>query len=179
MTPPAHDSPPPPTTGPGEVSTMHVRVLAREFLASALYVAIVLLTALVALPKDRLPSDVSVVGTLFGTSVGLILAHFVAFRFAAHFTADSGIAPPPVIQEAGAGLAGGLLVAALAAIPYALWDDLDALLATLISLAFLPALMGMAIARLRGRSWARSLLAAAIALVIAFVVVLIKYELGH
>jgi hypothetical protein len=35
----------------------HVRALAREFFASALYVAMVLLTALVALPKERLPSD--------------------------------------------------------------------------------------------------------------------------
>jgi hypothetical protein len=179
MTPPTNDSPPRPTSGPGKADTTHTRTLAREFFASALYVAIVLLTALVALPKDRLPSDISIVGTLFGTAVGLIVAHFVAFRLAAHFTAESGIAPAPITQEAGAGLAGGLLVATIAAIPYALWDADDALLATLITLAFLPAFMGMAIARLRGRSWTKSLLAAAITLVIAIFVVLIKYELGH
>ena len=157
----------------------HSRVLAREFFASALYVAIVLLAALVALPQSQLPSDVSVVATLFGTAAGLVLAHFVAFRLAAHLTSESGVAPAHVAREAGAGLAGGLLVAALAATPYLLWDAGDALIATLLALAVLPALMGLAIARLRGRSWPTSLLAAGIAVVIALVVVLVKYELGH
>lgn len=157
----------------------HVRALAREFFASALYVAMVLLTALVALPKDRFPSDGSVVATLFGTALGLILAHFVAFRLAAHFTAETGIAPAPVAQEAGAGLAGGLVVATLAALPFAVLDGEDALLATLLALAILPAVMGLAIARLRGRTWGVSLLAGGIALGFALLVVTVKYALGH
>jgi hypothetical protein len=169
-----------PTLHPAAVDHVgHARILAREFFASALYVAIVLLAALVALPRSRLPSDISVVATLFGTAAGLILAHFVAFRLAAHLTSETGVAPAPAAQEAAAGLAGGLLVAALAAIPYALWDGDDALIATLVALAVLPALMGMAIARLRGRTWPTSLLAAGVAVVIALVVVLVKYELGH
>lgn len=157
----------------------HRRALAREFLASALYVAIVLLAALVALPHGRLPDDVAVVATLFGTAIGLVLAHFVAFRLAAHLTAETGLAPAEVLQEAGAGLAAGLLVAAVAALPYLVWDADDALVATLVTLSLLPALAGVAIARLRGRSWAVSAVAGAIALAIALVAVLAKSVLGH
>lgn len=156
-----------------------VRVLAREFFASALYVAIVLLTALVALPKGRLPTDQSVVATMLGTAIGLILAHFLAFRVASHLTAESGVAPADVAKEAGAGLAGGLAVALLASLPYAVLDGDNALIATLMALAFLPALMTLAIARLRGRSWPSSLVASAVGLGVALLVVLVKYELGH
>jgi hypothetical protein len=157
----------------------HRRALAREFFASALYVALVLLAALVALPRDRLPTDRAVMATLFGTALGLVLAHFVAFRFAAHFTAEAGRAETPLIQEAVAGLAGGLLVAIIAGLPYVVFDGDDALLGSLIALATLPAIMGGAIARLRGRSWTQSLAAAGLALITAMVVVYVKDFLGH
>lgn len=157
----------------------HPRALAREFFASGLYVAIVLLTALVALPRARMPSNTSVVATTVGTALGLIAAHFVAFRLAAHLTSDEGIASAPELQEAGAGFAGGLVVAVLAALPFVLLDGQDALLAALIALAILPALMGLAIARLRGRSWGTSMLAAGIVLGIALSVVALKSALGH
>jgi hypothetical protein len=166
-----------PADRPGQPE--HIRAVAREFFASALYVAIVLLAALVALPKDHVPSDATVVGILFGTAIGLIAAHFVAFRLAAHFTAEGGVAPAPILQEAGAGLAGGLLVAAIAAIPYLLWNGDGALTTTLLALALLPAFMGLAIARLRGRSWTTSLISSAVALAAALVVVLIKQQVGH
>jgi hypothetical protein len=157
----------------------HRQALSREFLASALYVAMVLLAALVALPKERMPSDASVVATMVGTALGLIAAHFVAFRLAAHVTSETGTAPASVLEEAGAGFAGGLLVAVVAALPFAALDGEDALLATLIALAILPALMGLAIARLRGRSWGTSVLAAGMALGLALAVVTLKTALGH
>ena len=168
MIPPTDDEP-----------EMHRRALAREFFASALYVALVLLAALVALPRNRLPSDDAVMATLFGTALGLVLAHFVAFRFAAHFTAEAGRAEAPLIQEAGAGMAGGLVVAIIAGVPYVFFDGDDALLGSLVALATLPAIMGGAIARLRGRSWTQSLVAAGLALVLAMVVVYLKDFLGH
>jgi hypothetical protein len=117
--------------------------------------------------------------TLFGTALGLVLAHFVAFRFAAHFTAEAGRAEAPLIQEAAAGMAGGLLVAIIAGIPYVVFDGDDALLGSLIALATLPAIMGGAIARLRGRTWGQSLVAASLALIGAMVVVYVKDFLGH
>lgn len=160
-------------------AAIHRRALAREFFASALYVALVLLAALVALPRNRLPSDHAVMATLFGTAAGLVLAHFVAFRLAAHFTAEAGRAEAPIIQEAAAGMTGGLLVAVIAGIPYLIFDGDDALFASLVALATLPAVMGGAIARLRGRSRTQSLLAAAAALVVAMIVVFVKDFLGH
>lgn len=164
---------------PGDdVASVHRRALAREFFASALYVALVLLAALLALPRDRLPTDHAVMATLFGTALGLVLAHFVAFRFAAHFTAEAGRAEAPLIQEAAAGMAGGLLVAVIAGIPYVLFEGDDALLGSLVALATLPAIMGGAIARLRGRSRTQSLMAAGLALFAAMVVVYVKDFLG-
>ncbi|MCU0301817.1 MAG: hypothetical protein MUF35_09485 [Candidatus Nanopelagicales bacterium] len=169
----------PPLIPGDDQGAIHRRALAREFFASALYVALVLLAALVALPRDRLPSDHAVLATLFGTALGLVLAHFVAFRFAAHFTAEAGRADTPLFQEAVAGLAGGLLVALIAAVPYVLFSGDDALLGSLIALATLPAVMGGAIARLRGRSRTQALVAAGLALVAAMVVVYVKDFLGH
>jgi hypothetical protein len=159
--------------------SVHRRALAREFFASALYVALVLLATLVAVPRDRLPSDHAVLATLFGTALGLVLAHFVAFRYAAHFTAEAGRAGAPLIQEALAGLAGGLVVALVAAVPYVLFEGDDALLGALIALAVIPAVMGFAIARLRGKSRTRSFGAAGIALIAAMAVVYVKDFLGH
>jgi predicted lysophospholipase L1 biosynthesis ABC-type transport system permease subunit len=89
------------------------------------------------------------------------------------------VAPEDVAKEAGAGLAGGLAAALLASLPFAVLDGESALIATLMALAFLPALMTLAIARLRGRSWLVSVVASAIGLGVALLVVLIKYELGH
>ena len=173
-----------PATGPPQPpgedeATMHRRALAREFFASALYVAIVLLAVLVALPREQLPADHAVVATLIGTALGLVLAHFVAFRLAAHLTSESGWAGAPLIQEAGAGLVGGLVVALVAAVPYLLLDGDDALLGSLLALATLPAIMGGSIARLRGRSRGQSLIAAGLALALALAVVYVKNSLGH
>lgn len=169
----------PPLIPGNDEESVHRRALAREFFASALYVALVLLATLVAVPRDRLPSDHAVMATMFGTALGLILAHFVAFRFAAHFTAEAGRADTPLVQEAVAGLAGGLMVALVAAIPYVLFEGDDALLGALVVLATLPAIMGFAIARLRGYSRTRSLGAAGMALAAAMVVVYVKDFLGH
>ena len=58
------------------------RLAAREFFAAALYMALVLLAALVAVPTDRLPPDADVVGLLVGSAIGLTLAHWLAFRLA-------------------------------------------------------------------------------------------------
>ena len=76
-------------------------------------------------------------------------------------------------------MAGGLLVAMIAGIPYVVFDGDDALLGSLIALATLPAIMGGAIARLRGRSRTQSLAAAGLALIAAMVVVYVKDFLGH
>jgi hypothetical protein len=74
---------------------------------------------------------------------------------------------------------GGLAVALVASVPFLLLDGKDALRITLILLAALPAVTGLAVARLRGRSWVESVVTAGIVLGIAALVVAIKVALGH
>jgi hypothetical protein len=68
------------------------RLAAREFFAAALYMALVLLAVLVAVLTDRLPPDEEVAGLLVGSAIGLTLAHWLAFRLAAHLTVEGGFA---------------------------------------------------------------------------------------
>lgn len=162
-----------------QADVAHRRLLAREYMATALYLAIVLLAALVAVPRDQLPDDRDLVLMLLGTSLGLVLAHWFAFRLAAHLTADSGIHPPSAGEEALAQIAGGTSVAVLAAIPFLVADGDTALVLSLIVLAVLPAIAGAAIARLRGRSWLVSGVSAGFILILTATVVAIKNAVGH
>jgi hypothetical protein len=155
------------------------RVTAREFFAAALYMALVLLAALVAVPTDRLPPDEAVAGLLVGSAIGLTLAHWLAFRLAANLTVEGGFATESAAREAGAQIGGGLAVAAVAALPFLLLHGEAALIGSLVLLAALPALTGIAIARLRGRPWLSSLVFGAIVLSASAVVVLVKSALGH
>jgi hypothetical protein len=170
------DLPAPVGTPRGEA---HGRVLAREFFAAALYMALVLLAALVAFPVRQLPDDHVVVATLVGTALGLILAHWLAFRLAAHLTDEGGVWSGSAPQEAGAQIAGGVGVALLASLPFLVLDGAEALRVSLLLLAAMPALTGLAIARLRGRSWITSGIAAAVVFVLAVAVVEIKAAVGH
>jgi hypothetical protein len=141
--------------------------------------ALVLLGVLLAVPTESLPSDQPVVGLLMGSAIGLTLAHWMAFGLAAQLTEEGGFAAQSAAREAAAQIAGGVGVAALAAAPFLLLDGEAALTGALVVLAAMPALTGLAIARLRGRSWLSSLVAAAVVLLLAVVVVLVKEGLGH
>lgn len=155
------------------------RLAAREFFAAALYMALVLLAVLVAVPTESVPPDEAMVGLLIGSALGLTLAHWLAFRLAAHLTEEGGLAAQSAAREAAAQVAGGVGVAVLAAAPFLVLDGEAALTGALVVLAAMPALTGLAIARLRGRSWVSSLVTAAVVLLLAVVVVLVKEGLGH
>jgi hypothetical protein len=157
----------------------HGRILAREFLAAALYMALVLLAALVALPLEQLPDDDVLVLTLLGTAIGLVLAHWLAFRLAAHLTEQGGVWAGSAAQEAGAQIAGGVAVALVASAPFVVLDGAEALRVALLLLAAMPAATGMAIARLRGRSWLTTAIASGLVFVMAVAIVEIKAAVGH
>jgi hypothetical protein len=157
----------------------HGRILAREFFAAALYMALVLLAALVALPVERLPDDEALILTLVGTAIGLILAHWLAFRLAAHLTEEGGVWAGSAAQEAAAQIAGGVAVALVASAPFVVLDGAEALRISLLLLAAMPAATGMAIARLRGRSWLTTALASGVVFVAAVAIVEIKAAVGH
>ena len=150
----------------------------REALASALYVALVLLTTLALLPVARLPSDQEMVRILIGSAVGLVAAHWIAFRFAARITTDGGEWTSHAAREAGAQLVGGLTVAVAAAVPFVLLDGRSAVIASLLVLALVPTLAGYGIARRQGRSRLAALVYAAGALLVAGAVVVLKASLS-
>jgi hypothetical protein len=156
------------------VSTRHDRLLLREFLASALYLDIVLLAALVAIPDRDLPTDNEMVILMLSTAVGLLAAHWFAFRMAAHVTAEGGSWDQHARGEAFAQLLGGLSAALLASLPYLLFDAGTARNLALWVLAAVPAVIGLAIGRVRGRSWFRSSIFAMISLALASAVVFLK-----
>ncbi len=165
-------------TSPGHDVDQESRLAAREFVAAALYMALVQWAALLAVPTDRIPDDSTVVALLLGTAIGLVLAHWLAFRLAAHL-AEGGVAAASAAREAGAQLAGGLAVGVLAALPFLVLDGEAALRISVLVLAALPAVTGTAIARLRRRSWARSLLFGTAVLAAALLVVAVKALAGH
>lgn len=161
------------------VAESEARLAAREFFAAALYMALVLLAVLVTVPTEKVPSDATTVGVLFGSAIGLTLAHWLAFGLAAHLTEEGGFAAESAAREAGAQVAGGLVVAAIASLPFLLLDGETAVRWALILLAAMPALAGLGIARIRRASWLRGAVVAVVVLVVAAIVVVIKVELGH
>lgn len=78
----------------------------RELLAGALYLCLVLLGAVAATPAATFPDDRQAVRLIAGTSLGLVLAHWLAFRLArrARGRAESDVPPSP--SQPGRGLAG-------------------------------------------------------------------------
>jgi hypothetical protein len=155
------------------------RLLAREFLASALYLDVVLFAALVGTPESILPSDRDLVLLMFGTALGLVAAHWFAFRLAAHVTTEGGSLEAHASQEAAVQAAGGVAVALLASLPYLLTEGETAHRWSLLVLAALPAVTGVGIGRARGYSWAASAVAAAVALAGTGAVVILKIASGH
>ena len=155
------------------------RLVLREFLASALYLALVLLAVLVAAPDDRLPAEGPLVGLLVGTAIGLPFAHWFAFRLAADLTALDETDAWAAGKEALAQIAGGVAVVLVAAAPFVVLDGAAARDASRLMLAALPAVSGAAIARVRGRSWPWVVVAGVVAFGVAVVVVAVKNAAGH
>jgi hypothetical protein len=152
--------------------------LAREFVASALYLDLVILAGLAVIPAHHLPPGPEVAMIMLGTAVGLLAAHWLAFRLAVQVTAD-GSWSVHSSREAVAQLAGGLLVVVLAATPFILLEKPASLRFSLVALAALPAAAGLAIGRFRGRSWRRSVVTGVAAVLAAGLVVMLKIAGGH
>lgn len=87
-------------------------IFTRDAITSALYVAIVLLAALVALPDEQVDEPSLVASATLGTAVGLVLAHWFAFRVAAALF--DGVGRTELLIGAADMLA-GFVVGALAA----------------------------------------------------------------
>lgn len=143
-----------------------------------MYLDLVFLAGLVVVPTAQLPSGIDAAAVLLGAAFGLLAAHWLAFRLAVQVT-TAGRWHRLASQELAAQLAGGLGVAALAALPFLILTGPAALRASVIALALPPAAAGMVIGRLRGHSWPESAGMGAVALAAAVAVVIIKIGSGH
>lgn len=154
-------------------------VLIREFVVSALYLALALWATALIIPPELLPSKWIVVAEVFGIAVGLLLMHWLAFSLAVQLV-DRADLDAMLVKEGVAQLAGGLAVAAVAVVPFIVIDRMNlALTATLWLLAAIPALTGYAIARQRGESRGRSAGIALAVAIAAFAVVWFKIWLTY
>jgi hypothetical protein len=151
--------------------------LRKEAYTMALYVAICLLAALIALPEPGV--GVHVAGIIWGVTIGLAVAHWFAFRVSARLV-GAGRVRQHDLESAGAQLAGGATVAILASIPVILFSEDSELLLVELVLAGFIAVVGFAVARGSGAGRARATIYALLVLVLAVAIAVLKNVLaGH
>lgn len=160
-------------------SNHHDRLLElrKEGLTTALYVAICLLAALIALPAAD--GHLPVLGIIWGVTIGLAVAHWFAFRLSAKLV-GAGEISADALESGAAQLAGAAAVAALGTLPVLLLPERFEVRVVALLLAVSIAAVGFFVARGGGASRLRSILYAVIVLVLAVAVAELKNVLaGH
>ena len=160
-------------------SAHHERML-HEGTVMVLYVSIVLLATLVALPEDFAEHGNAALELLaleWGTAIGLALAHWFAFTVAGALL-SGGMPTREDVEVVGAQLAGAALVAGVTMVPILVaGSDSDVTAA-----AFAPALIlgfaGFRVARTSGRSVIAALFAGVLVLLVGLTVATVKALLG-
>jgi hypothetical protein len=151
--------------------------LRKEASTMALYVAICLLAALIALPEAGAHSHL--LGLVWGVTVGLALAHWFAFRLSARLV-GAGTVRQHDVESAGAQLAGAAFVALLASVPVLLVPSSVELEVVELVLAAFMAVIGFAVAREGGATRARALVYGGLVLTFAVAIAELKNRLaGH
>jgi hypothetical protein len=162
------------SVGPDETVELH-----KEASTMALYVAICLLAALSAVSEHADSGQIDAFKIVWGTTIGLALAHWLAFRVSARLVA-SGTIRRHDATAAGAQLAGALTVAVLATVPMLLLDQSVEFDVVRLVLAAFIAGVGYAVARNSGATVRRSVTYAVSLLVVATAVAIVKNALsGH
>ena len=151
----------------------------REAYTMALYVSVCLLAALSAMAERADAAHADVFKVVWGTTIGLALAHWFAFRLSARLVAAGRIDR----HDAGTALAqlgGALAVAVLATVPVVILPASAELDVVRAILAGFVAAVGYAVARHSGAGTARSAAYAGSVLVVAASIALVKNVLsGH
>jgi hypothetical protein len=157
----------------------HRTELTLEVSTMALYVSVVLLAALVALEDGATTPDREMLGLIWGTTLGLALAHYFAFRVASRLVRGTTFHKRDG-EIALAQLGGAAIVAALCTIPVLLLRDSSKNDSVRFELAILLGVAGYAAGRSGGASRLRSLATGAIVLVLGVGVAFVKNALlGH
>ncbi|MBN2622085.1 MAG: hypothetical protein JXA83_01895 [Acidimicrobiales bacterium] len=150
----------------------------REAYTMALYVAICLLAVLTAVSDDPGGDDhLRLFELIWGTTVGLSLAHWFAFRLSARLV-GAGTFDRHNAEAAAAQLAGAVAVAVLATVPVLILPTGAELDVVRLLLAGFVAAVAFAVARSGGAGIGRSAVYAGAVLVLASVIAVMKNVLG-
>lgn len=149
----------------------------REGVTMALYIALSLLAVMFALPS-AFPADdpASHAGVLFVTSIGLLIAHQLAFRLSARLA--HGKLASEHLELLAAQLIGGLAVTAVAVVPVLVLGDQAGLFVAELALIAFIAVVGYIAARGIPLSRPRALLFVAGVVALTLVVIGVK-NLAH
>ena len=164
-------------------SPEHAEIL-REAVTMVLYVSVVEIAELAALPEAHLsnghvtgPVGAQLLAIIWGTAVGLAIAHWFAFRLAANaFRGDrvTGLDKQVGLAQIGA----AMFVAAVSSLPVLLLDDVRAQEFTGVVPAVLIGIVGYLIARETGKSRFASALYGGTALAVGLLVATVKGALA-
>jgi uncharacterized membrane protein YjfL (UPF0719 family) len=160
------------------VPVHHDTELRKDALSMALYVAVGLLGALSLFDRSLSGTDVRIVETIWGITIGLVLAHVFAFVVAAH-VAGQGSMRRHDGEAAVAHLVGGVAVAVVATVAALLARDENELRAVRLVLAFFIGAVGYLVRRSNGASRKGALLFGFMTVVIAVIIANIKVSLSH
>jgi len=153
--------------------------LEREAYTMALYIAIVLLAGLAALADHEEPGGLNVIALVWGTTIGLALAHWFAFHLAARFTAG-GSKRREDVEVALAQVGGAMAIAALVTVPLLLLPASAERDVARLEIAVLIGVIAYLVARSDGARRPRAAFYAVGMLVVAAVVAAVKNALsGH
>jgi hypothetical protein len=161
-------------TEPGGEHRDHVL---REGVTMALYLAISLLAVLAAVP-DREQALGPLVGTVWGTTIGLALAHWLAFRLSGVLLAG-GRLPDHDRRAIAAQFAATVAVATLTSVPLVVAGGSEGLGVARLVLAGTIGLAGYGAAVRRDAPRTQALLYAGAVVAVALLVALVKNSLAH
>ncbi|HUS43264.1 MAG TPA: hypothetical protein VMY16_11410 [Ilumatobacteraceae bacterium] len=157
----------------------HRLELRKEAWVMAMYVAVCLLAALAAVSEQESDGHVRAIGIIWGTTIGLTLAHIFAFRVSARIVAQGRIRRDDA-DTIAAQSAGAIGVAVIATVPVLLWPSTAEFDVVRWVLALFIAGVGFEVARSSGARRSRSLLYSGALLGVAVTVALLKNVLsGH
>jgi hypothetical protein len=172
------------TTGAAAVRSEHRAEVLREAATMVLYVSVVEIAELASLPEGHFahgrvtgPVGVQLLAIVWGTAVGLAIAHWFAFRVAAPgFRGDR-----PTRHDTNIGLAqlaGAVLVAAISSIPVLLLSEVRAQETIGDVPAIIIGVIGYLVARATGKARLPSIFYGITALALGVVVALVKGALA-
>lgn len=159
----------------------HRHELQREFAVMVLYVSIVLLATLAALPTDfghDGSGSTALIAVIWGTAIGLALAHWFAFVVAAAGFRGGQLFHRHDLELATAQVAGAAIVALSTTIPVVVSDRIPDVRAAVFAPALFIGLASYRVAKTAGRSTAAAVVAGIAGLVLGLIVAIAKAYLG-